>query len=363
MKDYLASTQQNVAWFNQRSKEPDGLIIKPMFQRNPVWTVSQKSYLIDSILRSYPIPEIYLQERVSDKGESQFVVVDGQQRLRAVLDFINNEFSLEPSETGEQWGNLTFDELSPVDKKKFFEYKFVVRLLPDIDEETIRNIFKRINKNNERLNQQELRQATYSGEFILMVNELADQTYWEDIGVFTPQKIRRMLDSEYISEIAIAYLNGHQNKKVKLDYYYKLYEEEFNESEDVKRVFNGVIGEILQILPTIKKTRWRNMTDFYTLFLVLAKYNSLMPFASEIREKVREQLLDFGDRVTKLQKALKEDAVSGETDINIRNYSSGIRASTDLGSRKTRFEALDNVIKSIVVDDWKGRAQFGAEKQ
>lgn len=105
------------------------------------------------------------------------------------------------------------------------------------------------------------------------------------------------------------------------------------------------------------------MTDFYTLFLVLAKYNSLMPFASEIREKVREQLLDFGDRVTKLQKALKEDAVSGETDINIRNYSSGIRASTDLGSRKTRFEALDNVIKSIVVDDWKGRAQFGAEKQ
>lgn len=269
MKDYLGSTQQNIAWFNQRSKEENSLVIKPTFQRNPVWTVNQKSYLIDSILRSYPIPEIYLQERVNEKGESQFVVVDGQQRLRTVLDFINNEFSLVPTETSEQWGNLTFDELSPNDKKRFFEYKFVIRLLPDIDDDIIRNIFKRINRNNERLNQQELRQATYSGEFIVMINDISDQTYWEDIGVFTPQKIRRMLDAEFISEIVIAYLNGHQNKKVKLDYYYKLYEEEFNDSERVKGVFNSVAKEILQILPNIKKTRWRNMTDFYTLFWCL----------------------------------------------------------------------------------------------
>lgn len=349
MKDYLGSTQQNIAWFNQRSKEVDGLIIKPTFQRNPVWTVNQKSYLIDSVLRSYPIPEIYLQEKVNDKGESQFVVVDGQQRLRAVLDFINNEFSLVPSETSEEWGNLTFDELSPTDKKKFFEYKFVIRLLPDIDEETIRNIFKRINKNNERLNQQELRQATYSGEFIIMINEIADRTYWEDIGLFTPQKIRRMLDSEFISELAIAFLNGHQNKKAKLDYYYKLYEEEFNESDEVKRIFDSVIGEILQILPNIKKTRWRNMTDFYTLFLVMAQYNNKVPFSSDIREKLNTVLIDFSNKVTNHQKAIKEDIASDEKDMNIRNYSSGIRASTDLGSRKLRYEALNNIIKSITV--------------
>lgn len=42
MKDYLGSTQQNIAWFNQRSKEGDSLVIKPTFQRNPVWTINQK---------------------------------------------------------------------------------------------------------------------------------------------------------------------------------------------------------------------------------------------------------------------------------------------------------------------------------
>lgn len=350
MKDYLGSTQQNIAWFNQKSKESDSLIIKPTFQRNPVWTVNQKSYLIDSILRSYPIPEIYLQERVNEKGESQFVVVDGQQRLSTVLDFINNEFSLVPTETGEQWENLTFDELTPNDKKKFFEYKFVIRLLPDIDDDIIRNIFKRINKNNERLNQQELRQATYSGEFIVMINEISDQTYWEDIGIFTPQKIRRMLDAEFISEIVIAYLNGHQNKKVKLDYYYKLYEEEFADSERIKGVFNSVAKEILQILPNIKKTRWRNMTDFYTLFLVLAEYNCKMPFSSNVREKMGEQLTDFGEKITNFQKSIKEELEINEKDLNIRNYSSGIRASTDLGSRKLRFESLNNIIENIICE-------------
>lgn len=348
MKDYLGSTQQNIAWFNQRSKEVEGLIIKPTFQRNPVWTVNQKSYLIDSILRGYPIPELYLQERVNEKGESQFVVVDGQQRLRAVLDFINTEYSLIPSETDERWANLCFDDLSPEDKRKFFEYKFVIRLLPDIEEETIRNIFRRINKNNERLNQQELRQATYSGDFIKIINELADQTYWEDIGVFSPQKVRRMIDSEFISEMIIALLNGHQNKKSKLDYYYKLYEEEFNEGEQVKIVFNKVIGELLQILPNIKKTRWRNMTDFYTLFLVMAQYEDKMPFSAEIRQDLSKGLIIFSDKVTALQKAIKEETESNEKDINISLYSSGIRASTDLGSRKLRYEALDGMVKSII---------------
>lgn len=158
-----------------------------------------------------------------------------------------------------------------------------------------------------------------------------------------------MLDSEFISELAIAFLNGHQNKKAKLDYYYKLYEEEFSEGDEVKHVFDSVIGEILQVLPNIKKTRWRNMTDFYTLFLVMAQYNNKVPFSSDIREKLNTVLIDFSNKVTNLQKAIKEDIASDEKDMNIRNYSSGIRASTDLGSRKLRFEALNNIIKSITV--------------
>ena len=350
MKDYLGSTQQNIAWFNKRSKEDSGLVMKPTFQRNPVWTVNQKSYLVDSILRSYPIPELYLQEKVNERGDSQFIVVDGQQRIRTVLDYINNEFALVPSETGEQWENLTFDELSADDKKRFFEYKFVIRLLPDIDEEIIRNIFKRINKNNERLNQQELRQATYAGEFIIMINTLADKTYCEDVGVFTPQKVKRMLDAEFISELVVAYLNGHQNKKIKLDYYYKLYEEEFNDSEQIINIFDIVIREILQIMPDIKKTRWHNMTDFYTLFLVFAQYYSRMPFSSDIREKLYYQLTDFGEKVTNYQKAVKEGIENKEHDSDIRSYVSGIRASTDIGSRKLRFEALNRRIQIILFE-------------
>lgn len=90
------------------------------------------------------------------------------------------------------------------------------------------------------------------------------------------------------------------------------------------------------------------MTDFYTLFLVLAEYHLKMPFSSDVREKLNIQLVDFGTRVTSFQKAVKDDTAINEKDLNIRNYSSGIRSSTDLGSRKLRFESLSNIIREII---------------
>ena len=66
------------------------LDMSPSYQRNAVWTNRQKSYLIDTILNGYPIPEIYIQEDIDEAGHAMFIIVDGQQRLRAVLDFLDN---------------------------------------------------------------------------------------------------------------------------------------------------------------------------------------------------------------------------------------------------------------------------------
>lgn len=342
MKDYLNNTTYNIAWFKKLND--DGMLeISPPFQRNPVWTVKQKSYLMDSVLRGYPIPEIYLQEKISQTGESKFIVVDGQQRIRAVLAFIAGEYSLEESETT-KWANMMFSDLTEIDKKNFYSYKFIIRLLPEIEEEEIRIIFQRINQNNISLNPQELRQSTYSGEFINLINNVSDREYWKDLAVFSPLKIRRMLDAEYISELAIAHLNGHQNKKEKLDYYYTMYEAGFDDGEELSGLFDSVCGEIVQLLPNIKKTRWSNMVDFYTLFLVLAKYRSKMPLASDLRDKLSHMLLLFGESVTAIQKN-SEDTSPTE---NQKKYAAGVRNSSDLGSRRQRFTALDAEIAALL---------------
>lgn len=345
MIDYLNTTTQNISWFKKAFDE-GCLEMHPPFQRNPVWTEKQRSFLIDSILKGYPIPEVYLQEKVDAEGKSITVVVDGQQRIGSFLRFIAGEFSIDASQSV-RWGGMLFSDLSESEKISFYKYKFVVRILPDIDDEEIYNIFRRINQNNVALNEQELRQSTYRGDFIQSMNAIADKSYWDNLALFSPQKIRRMKDVEYISELSIAFLNGIQNKKQKLNYFYALYETDYPEREQVETLFDTVVGEIIQTLPTIKKTRWSNMVDFYTLFLLMAKYEAQLPLSSDKRTLLQERLLKFGEEVTRCQKSMSSEEKYEGTNQNVINYSSGIRNSSDLGSRRIRDTALTEELKEV----------------
>ena len=76
------------------------------------------------------------------------------------------------------------------------------------------------------------------------MQEIANYTYWNTTGIFSPQNVRRMLDIEYISELAVAVLHGHQNKKETLDDYYLRYEEEFDDQERLTAIFQKVILSI-----------------------------------------------------------------------------------------------------------------------
>ncbi len=173
--NFLETTTQTVSWFNKRLKE-DELILKPLFQRNPVWTNAQKSYLIDSILRGYPVPEIYLQTVEDPQGNERHLVVDGQQRIRACLEFTAGGFPL--TEDSTDWDGDLFEDLSSDRKKQIRQYKFSVRVLPELSDALLREIFGRLNRNNMALNRQELRNATYWGEFIATMKQLADSTFW-----------------------------------------------------------------------------------------------------------------------------------------------------------------------------------------
>jgi hypothetical protein len=318
--------------------------MKPPFQRNPVWVTRQKSFLIDSILSGFPIPELYMQEVVSTEGFSKHILVDGQQRIRAVLEFLEGQFSIDSKESP-TWADMTFEDMSKDDKKKIFTYNFVVRVLPEIDDTQIRAIFQRLNRNVLALNNQELRQATYWGPFINLMNDISDKEIWQKLNVFTQNDIRRMLDVEYISEMAVALLNGPQNKKDKLDNYYRIYEEEFEEGEHIEDVFTMVLAEIYKIIPEIVKTRWKKKTDFYTLFLFFARNFEQLPLTKDQREKAHKLLIDFGSKMDLYVKA-SPDKVEKFPEA-VKKYGAGIRASTDLGSRKRRDEGLEMDLKQI----------------
>jgi hypothetical protein len=341
--NYLNMTLRNIDWFIKAHRNGD-LDVKPPFQRNPVWVERQKSYLIDTILHGYPIPEIYMQEIVSETGNTKYIIVDGQQRIRSVLEFLEGKFHINPQDSPE-WADMAFEDLKGEEKIAIYSYNFVVRLLPNIDDLEIRTIFQRLNKNTVVLNNQELRQATYWGPFISTMNSLSDKEIWYELDIFSPNDVRRMLDVEFVSELAIAALHGPQNKKQNLDKFYRIYEEEFDQKDEFESSFLQVVNEIIKILPNIRETRWRKKTDFYTLFLTFYEHKDKLPLSKDKRDSASTLLYRFGDEIDQFVKV--EQKAQSQFSPLIKEYASGIRASTDLSSRKRRQSALEYQLRVV----------------
>lgn len=343
MDKFLSISLKNIAWFNDINAA-GRLNMKPSYQRNIVWTDRQKSYLIDSILNGYPIPEIYIQEEIDENGNSNYIIVDGQQRMRAVLEFLDDQYSLNREDSPE-FNGAYFKDLDPDQKRAFFRYNFVVRALPELSEDDIREIFKRLNRNVMNLNKQELRNAVYSGPLIRMVTEIAENDVWGELRLFTANDVRRMLDEEYISELVLARVYGIQNKKVNLEKFYEETEVEFPQEEEIRTMFTKILDQLAPIANALSRTRWKNKTDFYTLFNTLVRYSDNLPLEADKQVALTDKLMSFSEEVMRFMSL--DQANEEEFSHHIVNYSKGIRAATDLNARKMRQESLDDYLKDI----------------
>src|SRR5690606_12311221 len=87
---------QFLSWFVAEYKNRT-LKLTPRYQRNPIWSIGQKCFLIDSLISGCPIPQVFINIMTKGSGSTRktiYEVVDGQQRLRAILEFMNDEYSL-----------------------------------------------------------------------------------------------------------------------------------------------------------------------------------------------------------------------------------------------------------------------------
>jgi hypothetical protein len=343
-ENYLHTTHRTVNWF-RKTFEDGELTLTPPYQRQAVWTNLQKSYLIDTILNGLPIPELYMQDMSDEIGQEEHIIVDGQQRIRAVLDFITGNFSLDGSDVSASWRGRSFEELTADQKKSIYNYKFVVRVLPsELGDQEIRSVFSRINKNVVNLNDQELRNATYSGRFISTIQRLADsEPFWSTSGIFTANDHRRMLDHEFISELAVSFLHGLQNKKDKLDQYYRQYEEFFDREDELISAFSITISEIQRVMPNISSTRWKKRSDFYTLFNEFMDRRERFPLPVAEARALGARIEIFGSEVENVLRL--DDDQTGQIDRNVVSYARNVsRAASDRANRIARSFAFSRYI-------------------
>jgi hypothetical protein len=179
---------------------------------------------------------------------------------------------------------------------------------------------------------------------MLCVEAISDDPLWLEMNIFSANDIRRMLDVEYISEIAIALLHGVQNKKSTLDRYYVTYENEFEQRENVQKVFRLVLPEIAAILEEQKGSRWKKKSDFYSLFLVFAEHSNQLPLSSNQRKSITSLLTSFGKDVDEY---LRDNLKKPHKDV-IKYANAVERAASDVANRKERHEVLSNIIGKVL---------------
>ena len=118
---------------------------KPQYQRTAVWTLPRKQLLIDSILRGYDLPKFYLR---SSDGQYEHEVVDGQQRLHAIWEFLNDEYALgEDSNDISGFGALVgkkWSQLSSSARDQIGEFELSIALVEEAKELEIRQLFLRL---------------------------------------------------------------------------------------------------------------------------------------------------------------------------------------------------------------------------
>ena len=334
-------------FFNWYQREE--LVLQPKFQRRPVWSDKARSYFIDTIIRKMPVPKLFMRQQIDLAGHRTIrEIVDGQQRLRAVIDYIEGKFAISKTHNRE-FANYHFYELPEKVKNDLLSYQLCVDLLPGATDTEVLDVFSRINSYTITLNAQEKLNAKYFGPFKQTAYELGYQHYkfWLNNKILTDLNIARMAEAELVSELIVAMFAGLQTGKAKLESYYKTYDEEFSEADRIKKEFRATIDQIAEIFgEALPKTNYARVPLFYSLFCVIYDALSGLPGSNRPRIKfvgkttglVFEALSKLDNEIKKVPPVLK--------------YVPLIQASTkgtaNLISRQTRHQFIwDTIARAI----------------
>lgn len=188
------------------------LELSPNYQRRKVWTQVAKSYLIDTILRSKTMPKVLVCEKLIERRTYR-EVVDGQQRLRAIIEYSKDEFPISRTHSTELAGKR-FSDLDEELKNAFLTYPISTDIINDASTEELLDTFARLNTYGVKLNKIELLHAQYMGLFrtraLRYGSKIADRL--QQSGVLTQHKISRMGEVEFAAQLLVALLEGIKEK-------------------------------------------------------------------------------------------------------------------------------------------------------
>jgi len=117
--------------------------LDPIFQREKVWKLPKQQYLIDTIIKGWGIPKIYLAVNKDSRGEENFVCIDGKQRLNAIFAFLTNGFKLSPAYTP-ALKDKSYRKLPMTIRDKVNRFPLTIERVSDATDQELGELFKRL---------------------------------------------------------------------------------------------------------------------------------------------------------------------------------------------------------------------------
>jgi hypothetical protein len=346
--------------------------LEPGFQRQSVWTLSDRRRLIESIVAGYPLPSVFLYQR-SPRGRLTYDVIDGKQRIETILMFTRvGRFK-------RGWFEVKLDLGDGVDwcdwrdickyhvnlRAAFDSYKMqTVEVTGDLHQ--IADLFVRINSTGKRLTSAEKRNAKFLNNRILKESERLVgkfKRFLRDERILSPAQIARMKGIELFAELLMSIKDGGPiNKKASLDRAIGNEGINGNVLARLSREFTNTMNRIKKIFPGLRQTRFHNSAEFYSLFLLVWEMEKdKLILAEKKRNKIAFELLrKLSTGVDELREQLRSAKPAKTVQKLYSDYLLTVQGDTDSKSnRDRRREILRNLLVSLYnrKDDKRGFSQ------
>ncbi len=332
------------------------LIVDQSYQRRSIWLERDKIRLIETILLGLIIPEVYFwdAETDPDSGKTITHIVDGQQRISAVVDFINNNFKLSKEhliteQIKEKYGDKRFADLSNDDKIIIWTFNFSIVRIKDKNKDEIRNIFYRLNLTDYSLNDQEKRHSNTWGCFADLSKEISELPFWNDYNLFNYGDVKRMKDEEFCASLLLLARKGiiNQVNQAPLNEAYADYASDYPDYESDKQRVLKWIEAFKKLYSSEHRSFIRKRTQLYTVFCLLDYFTQQnISVTSDIKERYN----DFIVRYIEFENSSSNEGIAVPEDDVIRRYklasSEGVNK---IKNRKLRFEILRNYVMGVEI--------------
>lgn len=324
-------------WFDEGR-----LVLNPEFQRKGVWSPAARTFLIDTILNRMPIPKIFLRSSINlETKQSVREVVDGQQRLRTIIDFANNKFVL--TNRSKHYRGFRYESLTDEDKEKFLFYMLSVDQLIGASDDDVLEVFARLNSYSVKLNAPERRHAEYQGDFRWTVIDITKEwkLLWDNFRIVSISQRLRMMDYSLIAECLAILLEGiRDGGQEKITKCYSRYDKEIPNKDEIVHQMNETLQFLTGALANSIAGAIARPPHFLMLFAAAAHSLYGIPQgdlrAGEWPDRLpaRADINEIGNNLAILASAIDEDEVPDR----LKLFAQASRASTQrISSRRIRF--------------------------